>query len=65
MCGDSVIKSEHDPLADTESDTEGNVMKEKKSDKFENGGLKKTLLTPILLNSDVTIFPASKVIFYI
>ncbi|KAK9694226.1 Chromo (CHRromatin Organization MOdifier) domain [Popillia japonica] len=55
---------ENDPLADTESDLdlEEELTKHKllKDAKCENGGIKKTILKPVELNSDVTILPSTK-----
>lgn len=57
---------ENDPLADTESDLdlEEELTKHKllKDAKCENGGIKKTILKPVELNSDVTILPSTKMV---
>ncbi|KAI4460381.1 hypothetical protein MML48_5g00014521 [Holotrichia oblita] len=57
---------ENDPLADTESDLdlEEELTKHKllKDVKCENGGIKKTILKPVELNSDVTILPSTKMV---
>lgn len=62
--GIKVVTIENDPLADTESDLdlEEELTKHKliKDPKCENGGIKKTILQPVELNSDVTILPSSK-----